>query len=79
MVSIIDHHAGSRQLAKFADKNFFQKTSLKRDGPVFFSSAPAKVAGDERTIIAIAAPHRGETNRSANISSGRAALPRRPN
>jgi hypothetical protein len=35
MVSIIDRHAGSRQLAKFADKNFFQKSSLKRDGPVF--------------------------------------------
>ncbi|MGA2870597.1 MAG: hypothetical protein ABSF34_15730, partial [Verrucomicrobiota bacterium] len=33
------------------------KSSLKRDGPVFFSSAPVKVAGDERTIIAIVAPH----------------------
>jgi hypothetical protein len=36
LVSIIDRHAGSRQLAKFASKNFFQKSSIKRDGPVFF-------------------------------------------
>jgi hypothetical protein len=35
------------------------KSVLKRDGPVFFSPAPAKVAGDETTIIAIVAPHRG--------------------
>ena len=35
-----------------------QKSSLKRDGPVFFSSAPVKVAGDERTITAIVVPHR---------------------
>jgi len=33
MVSIIDRHAG--------------KSGLKRDGPVFFSSDPVKVAGDE--------------------------------
>jgi hypothetical protein len=33
-----------------------EKSSLKRDGPVFFSSAPVKVAGDERTFIAIIAP-----------------------
>jgi hypothetical protein len=51
-----------------------QKSSLKRDGPVFFSSAPVKVAGDERTIMAIVAPHRGETNHPANTSSGRAVL-----
>ena len=38
----------SRQFAKFADK----KSGLKRDGPVFFSSAPVKVAGEENTIIA---------------------------
>jgi hypothetical protein len=29
-----------------------QKSGLKRDGPVFFSSAPVKVAGDERKIMA---------------------------
>jgi hypothetical protein len=33
-------------------------SGLKRDGPVFFSPAPVKVAGDERTIIAIVAPRR---------------------
>jgi hypothetical protein len=33
---------------------------LKRDGPVFFSSTPVKVAGDERTLMAIAAPCRAE-------------------
>ena len=27
-----------------------EKSGLKRDGPVFFSSAPVKVAGDERTF-----------------------------
>jgi hypothetical protein len=55
------------------------KSGLKRDGPIFFSSAPVKVAGDERTITTIIASHRSETNRVANISSGRAVLPRRPN
>jgi hypothetical protein len=35
---------------------FFKKSAIKRDGPVFFSSAPDKVAGDERTIIVIVAP-----------------------
>jgi hypothetical protein len=39
-----------RQLAKFADKNFFQKFAIKRDGPVFFSPAPVKVAGDYETV-----------------------------
>jgi hypothetical protein len=29
--------------------------------------------------MAIVAPHRGKTSRPTNISSGRAALPRRPN
>ena len=29
-----------------------EKYRLKRDGSVFFSSAPVKVVGDERTIIA---------------------------
>ena len=38
----------------------WEKSRVKRDGPVFFSSAPDKVAGDERTIMAIVAPHRGE-------------------
>jgi hypothetical protein len=36
-------HAGSRQLAKFADKNYFQKSSLKRDGPVFFQIEAARI------------------------------------
>ena len=35
----------SPQFAKFVSKNFFQKSSLKRDGPVFFSAAPVKVEG----------------------------------
>ena len=30
-------------------------SGLKRDGPVFFSSDPVKVAGDERTIMAFVA------------------------
>ena len=34
-----------RQFAKSVSKNFFQKSSLKRDGPVFFSAAPVKVEG----------------------------------
>jgi hypothetical protein len=42
-VSNIDHHADPRQLAKFADKNFFQKSSLKRDGPVFFQIRVVKL------------------------------------
>ena len=29
-----------------------KKSAVKRDGPVFFSSDPVKVAGDERTIMA---------------------------
>ena len=65
MVSIIDRHAG--------------KSGLKRDGPVFFSSAPVKVADDERTIIAIVAPHRGEPSRTTHSLSGRANLPVCPN
>jgi hypothetical protein len=52
-VSIIDRHA--------------EKSAIKRDGPVFFSSSPVKVAGDENTIIAIVAPYRGETSRPADI------------
>ena len=28
--------------------NSVKKSAIKRDGPVFFSSAPVKVAGDER-------------------------------
>jgi hypothetical protein len=68
MVSIIDHHAGKK------------KSAIKRDGPVFFSSAPVKVAGDERTIMAIVAPRRGETSRPADISSGKpAGLPQLKN
>jgi hypothetical protein len=39
-----------------------EKSAIKRDGPVFFSSSPVKVVGDERTIMAIVAPHRGETS-----------------
>jgi len=42
-------------------------------------SSVTLVAGDERTIIAIIAPHRSETNRPANISSGKAKLPLCPN
>jgi hypothetical protein len=44
-----------------------QKSSIKRDHPVFFSPSPVKVEGDERTIIAIVAPHQGETSRPADI------------
>jgi hypothetical protein len=39
----VQRHAGSRQLAKFADKNYFQKSSLKRDGPVFFLNEAVKL------------------------------------
>jgi hypothetical protein len=45
-----------------------KKTAIKRDGPVFFSSTPVKVAGDERTIIAIVAPHRSETQSSEALA-----------
>ncbi len=38
--------------------------------PFSFPPPPVKVAGDERTIMAIIAPHRSATNRPANISSG---------
>jgi hypothetical protein len=49
-----------RQFVKFADKKHRGKSSIKRDGPVFFSSPPVILAGDERTIMAIVAPRRGE-------------------
>jgi hypothetical protein len=54
----VQRHAGfnSCQLAKFASTQPPEKSGLKRDGPVFFSSAPVKVAGDEKTIIVIGAP-----------------------
>jgi hypothetical protein len=32
-----------------------KKSGLKRDGPIFFSFNPVKVAGDERTTTAIVA------------------------
>jgi hypothetical protein len=51
-------------------KGSARKSGLKRDGPVFFSSAPVKVAGDERTIMAIVAPHRGETLSSEALREG---------
>jgi hypothetical protein len=73
-VPIIDRHAGFDNFV-----NSVKKSAIKRNGPVFFSSAPVKVAGDERTIMAIVAPHPGETNRPANISSGKAKLPLCPN
>jgi hypothetical protein len=38
----------SRQFAKFADKNFFQKSGLKRDGPVFFLPNPVKLARNKK-------------------------------
>jgi hypothetical protein len=52
---------------------------LKRDGPVFFSTAPAKVTGDERTIMAIVAPHQGGTSHTTRPLFGRANLPVCPN
>jgi hypothetical protein len=63
-VPIIDRHAGFDNFV-----NSVKKSAIKRNGPVFFSSAPVKVAGDERTIMAIVAPHRGETNRPADLPS----------
>jgi hypothetical protein len=56
-----------------------EKYRLKRDGPDFFSLAPVKVAGDERTIMAIVAPHRGETSYTIHPLSGMANLPVCPN
>jgi len=56
-----------------------KKSAIKRDGPVFFSVSPVKVAGDERTIMAIVAPHRSETSRPTDLPSGRANLPVCPN
>jgi hypothetical protein len=49
--------------------NSVKKSAIKRDGPVFFSSASVKVACDERTLIAIVAPHRGETSHPADLPS----------
>jgi hypothetical protein len=43
------------------------KNRLKRDGPLFLFSGAVKFAGDEKKIIAIVAPHRGETSRPADI------------
>jgi hypothetical protein len=42
--------------------NSVKKSVIKRDGPVFFSTAPVKVASDERMIMAIVAPHWAETS-----------------
>jgi len=42
-------------LAKGDWRRRVKKSGLKRDGPVFFSSAPVKVAGDERMLMAIVA------------------------
>jgi hypothetical protein len=44
MVSIIDRHAGSRQLAKFASKNFFQKSALKEGVPKVFANGSNEVS-----------------------------------
>jgi hypothetical protein len=57
-------------------KNVRLKNRLKRDGPLFLFSGVVKVAGDERTIMAIVAPRRGETNCSADPPSGRTKLPK---
>ena len=38
----------------------WEKSRVKRDGPVFFSPDPVKVEGDENAIIVIVALHRGE-------------------
>jgi hypothetical protein len=44
MVSIIDRHAGnSGQFVKSVSENYFQKSSLKRDGPVFFQIEVVKL------------------------------------
>jgi hypothetical protein len=59
-------------------EKYRKKSGLKRDGPVFFSSAPVKVAGDERTIMAIVAPGFPQSG-PASRWSGRANLPVCPN
>ena len=51
----------------------FKKSRLKRDGPIFFSSAPVKFAGDEKTIIAIVAPHRARRTALPTSQMGRMA------
>jgi len=43
-VSIINRHAGSRQLAKFVDKNFFQKSGLKEGVPKVFANGSNEVS-----------------------------------
>ncbi|MGA2869946.1 MAG: hypothetical protein ABSF34_12410 [Verrucomicrobiota bacterium] len=48
--------------AKYFIKKTEGKSRIKRDGPVFFFSAPVKVAGDERTIFAIVASRWGEAS-----------------
>jgi hypothetical protein len=61
---------------KFADKNFFQKSAIKRDGPVFFSRAPIKVAGDENTIIVFVVSRWGEAQSSETLREG--GKPKKP-
>jgi hypothetical protein len=56
-----------------------QKSRLKRDGPLFLFSGPAKVACDEKKIIAVVAPRRRETSYTTHPLSGRANLPVCPN
>ena len=56
---------------------FCQKSAIKRDGPVFFSSAPVKVAGDEKKIIAIVAPRQGEAPVLRSLGEG-GSVPRWP-
>jgi hypothetical protein len=58
-------------LAKFADKNFFQKSGLKRDGPVFFKTEAVILAGDENTIIVIVASRWGEASPPDTCQSSR--------
>jgi hypothetical protein len=53
LVSIINRLAGSRQFAKFASKNYFQKSSLKRDGPVFFQIEAARIGIKMKKITLI--------------------------
>jgi hypothetical protein len=55
-------------------KKRWGKSAIKRDGPVFFFSAPVKVAGDEKKIMAIVAPM---SRRSPCRTEARAKVDRR--
>ena len=58
------HHSDNSVILS---KKISEKSGLKRDGPVFFSSAPVRVAGDENKIMVNVASRWGP-NRKDGVS-----------